>query len=801
MMTKNEMPVKRIALREWFILSCLLLVLTASLAFTDALNRIDLVFYDHMMQLNSADVRNDILIVAIDDVSLNELGKWPWPRQRHAELLKKINAAAPLAVGLDILFDEEEAPNPDGSTGGDQALAEAIAQGKHVVLPLVSESAGHGLDASLPIPQLAKVAGLGHIHIELDADGVARSVFLREGIRGQWWPHFALALKDSAQQIVPGTEKYLPGERPPTLLRDSNAKSDAWQRDYQMHIPFSGGNGHFQTVPYVSVLRGEVPASFLKNKYILVGPTAVGMADSFPTPVSGNDGLVSGVEINANILASLLDQRSIRFLPPLQVIAYNLLVLMMALAAYHLLSPRKALITTGVLFVGAIAGSFLMMRFAGWWLPTSPVLCALIIAYPIWSWRRLEAAIQYLGEEFTLLEQEPHLLPEFVDEDDNPTPTFTDTLENSINAMRLAANRVRDLRQFVSDSLASLPDATLVTTTDGNVLLSNQVARAYFAGLGIPTVNDALVPYLFAQMSPPQASEQTQTNSFSWWDILDLAHTTSMKQGIEVRDPRQQDVLIKSAPCYNADKILVGWIVSIINITAIRAAERSRDETLHFISHDMRAPQASILALLEMQKDPDTALPTAEFMSRIEKASRITLGLADNFVQLARAESQDYRFEEVDFQNVLIDATEEMWSLARSKQIRIKTVIPDDEFPVRIDRSLVTRVLTNLISNAVKYSPRDTTITCELSIERDLADAVIICSIIDQGYGIPRAEQNKLFQRFQRFKTSDQPKNDGVGLGMVFVKAVMDRHHAKIDFVSAPNEGSTFNLRFPAARV
>jgi K+-sensing histidine kinase KdpD len=54
----------------------------------------------------------------------------------------------------------------------------------------------------------------------------------------------------------------------------------------------------------------------------------------------------------------------------------------------------------------------------------------------------------------------------------------------------------------------------------------------------------------------------------------------------------------------------VGWIVSMVNITAIRAAERSRDETLHFISHDMRSPQASILALLEMQKEPQTALPT-----------------------------------------------------------------------------------------------------------------------------------------------------------------------------------------------
>jgi len=799
MMNNTPILVKRIALREWLILSCLLLLLTTALSFTNALNRVDTLFYDHFMQLNSRDIRDDILIVAIDDFSLSELGKWPWPRQRHAQLLKKINGAQPLAIGLDILFAEPESPSTDETPSGDQALAEAIAESHRVVLPLVSESAGKGLDVALPIPMLANVAHVGHIHIELDPDGVARSVFLREGTKGEWWPHFALALKDLGQNTASGAEKYLPGTRLPASLRTQSAQSDAWQRDYLMHIPFSGGNGHFQTVPYVSVLRGEVPASFFKNKYVLVGPTAVGMADSFPTPVSSNDGLVSGVEINANILASLLDERSIRFVSGWQALLYNLAILSAALAAYQLLSPRKALLSTALLFLLAITGSFLLMRYASWWLPSSPVLCALIIAYPIWSWRRLEAAIQYLGEEFSLLEKEPHLLPEFIDDEQPRQPALTDTLENSINAMRLAANRVRDLRQFVSDSLASLPDATLVTTTDGNVLLSNQVARAYFAGLGMPKVNDALLPYLFAQMSPPQANEQTQNNSFSWWDILDLKHTSNMKLGIEVRDPRQQDVLIKSAPCYNADKVLVGWIVSIINITAIRAAERSRDETLHFISHDMRAPQASILALLEMQKEAATALPNEEFMARIEKASRITLGLADNFVQLARAESQDYRFDDVDFQNVLIDATEEMWSLARSKNIRIKTVIPDDEYPARIDRSLVTRVLTNLISNAIKYSPRDTTITCTLSLEQHLTDAVIVCSVSDQGYGIPRAEQSKLFQRFQRFKTAEQPKNDGIGLGMVFVKAVLDRHHAKIDFTSVPNEGSTFNLRFPAA--
>jgi hypothetical protein len=122
----------------------------------------------------------------------------------------------------------------------------------------------------------------------------------------------------------------------------------------------------------------------------------------------------------------------------------------------------------------------------------------------------------------------------------------------------------------VTDSLASLPDATLVTTTDGNVVLSNQPARAYFAGIGIPQVNDALVPYLFAKMSQPVNTDPVHSQSFSWWDLLDLKQTRLMAQGIEVRDPAGKDLLIKSAPCYDADKHLTGWIVSMVNITAIQ---------------------------------------------------------------------------------------------------------------------------------------------------------------------------------------------------------------------------------------
>ena len=802
-MAKHRSFVRQIALKEWLWLSLLLLLLTIFTSASDLFRRSSMTLYDRMMQHDTRVARDDILIVAIDDYSLKELGKWPWPRQHHAALIRQLNAAKPIAIGMDVLFSEPDSSlNADNGIPADLALATAIKEAGNVVVPLTSQNTGRGLIAVQPAPQIANAARqLSHIHIELDEDGVARSVFLREGNGAEWWSHFSLALKGVGQNTAAGTENWIPGVRLPVAERKPDSVEGGWLRDYHMLIPYAGGAGHFTTVPYVSVLRGEVPASFIQGKYVLIGPTATGMADSFPTPVTGNEGVVSGVEINANILAALLEKRAIDAVPLWLTVLANLLPVLTLLCCLIWLTPRKALISNGVLFILTIVSCAVLLH-SGYWLNPLPALFSLTIAYPLWSWRRLEAAIRYLGTELELLKQEPDILPEFQDaaQQASDKSALTDELEKNIRAVHDATNRVRNLRQFVSDSLASLPDATLVTTTDGNVVLTNQPARTYFAGIGFPQINDALLPYLFAKMSQPVNTDPVHAQSFSWWDLLDLKQTRLMAQGIEVRDPAGKDLLIKSAPCYDADKHLTGWIVSMVNITAIRAAERSRDETLHFISHDMRGPQASILALLEMQKDPETALSNEEFMSRIERASRITLGLADNFVQLARAESQDYRFEEVDFQDMLIDATEEMWSLARSKKIRIRTEIPEKEFPVRADRALMTRVLTNLISNAVKYSPRETTITCSLELRQDMNGSLILCHIADQGYGIPRAEQSKLFQRFQRFKTAEQPKNDGVGLGMVFVKAVIDRHMANISFQSAPNEGTTFTIQIPSSQ-
>jgi len=825
---------RSVALRECLMLTGALLLLTLLMLVTSSTTRLDQTIYDRFLQTQTRPARDDIMIVAIDDYSLAELGKWPWPRNRHAELIQQLNHAQALAIGIDILFSEAEL-----SANGDAQLAKAIAAKGNVVLPLVSAQAGQGLRAAPPLALLGDAAhALGHIHLELDTDGVARSVFLREGTQGQWWPHFALALHDRGLAIQ--RKMQADGNQIPTLqgsqsfaqqLTTTAARARAnktWQRDWQMHIPYYGSSGHFNSVPYVAVLRGEVPADFFRSKYVLVGTTATGMADAFPTPVTSNEGSLSGIEINANILASLLDGRSIT---PLAVWLSALLsgvAVLIALITCFLCSPRVALLTVATLVVLMFTGSFALLM-QGFWLPPSSAIIALLIAYPLWSWRRLEAAIGFLGEEFILLDQEPHLLPEF-----NPDLTLQtsantaqnhakkeiqDKLERHISAMRKAARRVRDLRQFVTDSLTSLPDATMVTTTDGNVVLTNPAAKDYFKSIGMPHVIDTLVPYLFSNMSHPhteyltqvvsegdtaQASATDNKESFSWWHILDLQQTQLLTKGVEVIDPKDRDLIIKSAPCYSGQKVLIGWIISILDISDIRQAERRRDETLHFISHDMRGPQASILALIELQKNTKTAIAHEDFLGRIEKAANTTLSLADSFVQLAHAESNEYRFSDVDFQDLLIDATEEMWTLARGKRIKIVTKIPEGDYPVRVDRSLMTRVLTNLLSNAIKYSPSDTTITCSLEFKTKNLNDSIVCHIQDQGYGIARADQHRLFHRFQRLghgKNADQIKNDGIGLGMVFVKTVIDRHFAHISFTSVPGEGTCFAIEIAASNA
>ena len=113
--------VRRLTLREWFALFVSLLALAAVLGWQNGLGRLDQSLYDLFLTSNTQPPRDDIIIVAIDDYSLAQLGRWPWPRSRHADLINRLSKAQPRALGLDVILSEDEILL-DGTRVGDEKL-------------------------------------------------------------------------------------------------------------------------------------------------------------------------------------------------------------------------------------------------------------------------------------------------------------------------------------------------------------------------------------------------------------------------------------------------------------------------------------------------------------------------------------------------------------------------------------------------------------------------------------------------------------------------------------------------------
>lgn len=228
-------------------------------------------------------------------------------------------------------------------------------------------------------------------------------------------------------------------------------------------------------------------------------------------------------------------------------------------------------------------------------------------------------------------------------------------------------------------------------------------------------------------------------------------------------------------------------------IELLREAQQRREQTLRFISHDMRAPQNSILALVALQRSDDEALSTDQLLGKIESYASNTLELVNNFMDLARAEAMEMELHDLNLVDVMADAYDDAWSRAKAKHITLALEAPDDALYVHGNATMLRRTFSNLIDNAIKYSSEHTTVTCTLTL--DHTDAVV--SIQDQGWGIPEHLQPTIFQAFNRAHSAAENAPIGSGIGLAFVQTVIQRHRGFITLESEEGKGSTFTVRLP----
>jgi len=743
------------------------LSLTAAAALEGWLWRIDQTLYDALLSAWRHSPSKDVVIVSIDDESLAGLGRWPWSRRVHAALIDRAREAGAAAVVLDLPLDTPDRDDPDG----DRALARAMREFGRVVLPVSQAATGSVVYGEVrPLPVFAEAAAnLGHEEIEFDPDGITRSICLWEGVGSARYPQLALAL---LQVVDPGIAVRYP--RPPD---GGDVEGEAWQRAGWLRVPFLGPPGTYTRLSYWAVLDGALPPEVLRGKLLFVGMTAGALANAAPTPLSGLSRPMSGLELQANVFDALRQGTAVVTLPPwVAALACGVLVSVLMLIMLYA-DAGTGLIAFFVLGGLAVLSAAAGLHLGGWWFGPAPALFGSMLAYPLWSWRRLEAAQRYLDAELVALEREgsPFGQPA-------GGVAAVDPLEQRIRIVRQAAQHQRDVRRFIADTLEHLPIGVVVIDPDDRVVLHNERARHLLQACR----GGALVEALRGLPWPAHVPMRD--------GLPDLSGFSGARQ-FELTPDGKHYLLVSVAELVTESSGRAGRVIGLADITAMHEAQRSREDTMHFLSHDLRAPLASILTLIDGYGGEPAEL--AGQIPRIARYARSALELADGVFRLVRAEGSDPKdFTELDLAGLVDSAADEVWPQAHARGIRIEVDTHDAdtaEVTVRGDFPLLRRAVINLLTNAVKYGDANSVVSLSLSAE----GPEWVIRVRDQGAGIPSEAMPRLFRRFSRIVEEGQGRPAGVGLGLLIVKTVAERHGGSITVTSELGRGSLFELRLP----
>lgn len=692
---------------------------------------VDNKLYDWASQLITPQADDAILLVEIDEASLHALGRWPWPRREHARLLSTLATYRPAAIAYDVLFLE---PSDD-----DAALAAALAKAGPVFLPALQErdASGRVLSVTRPSPLLASAAaGIGAVELVPDSDGVIRRA-------------------ESASARPQGALPSLT-----TLLLDqyigTAPKGGTDDRPFLINY---AGRDSFRRVSFASLAAGEVPRALMSGKVIMVGATAAGLGDvqNVPPPAGG---LLSGAEIQANILNTQLTHGEIRMVSPTMAALLAMVPLALLMAGFLRLTPAASFALAGALGVAMLGLSAGALVLAHLWIAPATALAALVLAHVLWGWRRLAAMNAFIIARTSALASEPGIVL---------APRISaqggDFIANEANRLDHVIEQLRSLRNFVNEAVEALPAAVCVVRPDGGVVLANRAAAA-----------------LFGESAPGRQLEEL------------TAQVMSAQEGEDglLRDAAGRSFLKTSSSLPDGFQI-----VSFADVSELRRIADERDDILQFLSHDIRSPNAAIVTLLETEQiagRPSGALPISDAtIEHIRAHARHALRLADDFVQLARARRRSITFEPVDLSDIAREAADMVWPRAGARGVTMQEGSGADEIWITGDRSMVLRAAINLLENAVKFAPPEATVTYTVAAQGDHA----VLSVSGPGPAMPPGRQAAPFALYADGRPADG--TGSVGLGLAFVQTTALRHGGEASHTYHDGFGSEFRITLPLA--
>jgi PAS domain S-box-containing protein len=372
---------------------------------------------------------------------------------------------------------------------------------------------------------------------------------------------------------------------------------------------------------------------------------------------------------------------------------------------------------------------------------------------------------------------------------------FTVRVERINEALEASLVEQRRSQAEVSAVVDGVVEALVLVAPDQRLLRVNHRFEELFgipAGRVVGQRLDELRPLIEHVLQEPEVfMERVATNAADQEGRFNETFVQSW--------PQERQLALFSTPI-KSDGRFLGRLYSFRDVTQERELDRMKTEFVSQVSHELRTPLTAIKGFTELLLDEDAGEVNGEqkeYLGIVKSNVDRLVALINDLLDISRIESGRIRLklEPIDLAEIIRSVSTTMRPLIEGKDQTLALEVEPDLPPARGDHDRVVQVLTNLISNAYKYTPAGGA----LRVEAGRRDGLLHVAVTDNGIGIPAEDVPKLFTRFFRVDSSLTREIGGTGLGLSIVKSIVELHGGTISVDSEPGKGSTFDFALPIA--
>ncbi|MBI2209887.1 MAG: PAS domain S-box protein, partial [Deltaproteobacteria bacterium] len=357
--------------------------------------------------------------------------------------------------------------------------------------------------------------------------------------------------------------------------------------------------------------------------------------------------------------------------------------------------------------------------------------------------------------------------------------------------------RALDEKERVDTIIRSIGEGLVVVDGDGKIQFMNPAAEKL---LGLDHAGAKGVPV-------PELVKGQHTLAMAKGPLRDGADHVTKEIEVKSSDAETQRIVQAStAVIENEDGKTVGMVSVLSDITKQKQLDEAKSKFVSHVSHELRTPLLSIqesLALLLGKEIGEVTPEQEKFLSiaqrNIGRLSRLVNDLLDVAkLEAGKIELQPVRFELKDMVHHVVETVR---SWAESKGVAIDEVYPEAPIPVLADPDRLTQVVTNLLGNAIKFTPEGGKISVEVDPRQSAPGTAeepgVAVSVQDSGIGIPKQDQERIFEKFEQVSLASPQGVSSTGLGLTIAKEIVELHGGKIWVDSNEGQGSRFTFAIP----